>query len=183
MKLMFASDIHGSYYYAQKTVEAYREEKAEKLILLGDILYHGPRNDLPRDYAPKEVIKMLNPLADEILCVRGNCDTEVDQMVLDFSVMSESALIMTEGAVIYATHGHIFGEDNPPPIGRGGILLCGHTHIPACRENNEITYMNPGSVSIPKENSENSCMTYENGVFRWMNLDGKVYAKAEIEQH
>ena len=104
-------------------------------------------------------------------------------MVLDFSVMSESALIMTEGAVIYATHGHIFGEDNPPPIGRGGILLCGHTHIPACRENNEITYMNPGSVSIPKENSENSCMTYENGVFSWMNLDGKVYAKAEIEQH
>jgi len=182
-KLMIASDIHGSAYYCKKMIERYRAEHAERLVLLGDILYHGPRNDLPRDYAPKDVIKMLNPLADEILCVRGNCDTEVDQMVLDFSVMSESALIMTEGAVIYATHGHIFGEDNPPPIGRGGILLCGHTHIPACRENNEITYMNPGSVSIPKENSENSCMTYENGVFSWMNLDGKVYAKAEIEQH
>ena len=99
-KLMIASDIHGSAYYCKKMIERYRAEHAERLVLLGDILYHGPRNDLPRDYAPKEVIKMLNPLADEILCVRGNCDTEVDQMVLDFSVMSESALIMTEGAVI-----------------------------------------------------------------------------------
>ena len=103
-KLMIASDIHGSAYYCKKMIERYRAEHAERLVLLGDILYHGPRNDLPRDYAPKEVIKMLNPLADEILCVRGNCDTEVDQMVLDVSVMSESALIMTEGAVIYATH-------------------------------------------------------------------------------
>ena len=140
-KLMIASDIHGSAYYCKKMIERYRAEHAERLVLLGDILYHGPRNDLPRDYAPKEVIKMLNPLADEILCVRGNCDTEVDQMVLDFSVMSESALIMTEGAVIYATHGHIFGEDNPPPIGqRRNTALRTHAHSRVPREQRNHIY-------------------------------------------
>lgn len=180
-KLMIASDIHGSAYYCKKMLDRYRAESADRLILLGDILYHGPRNDLPRDYAPKEVIGMLGEIADEILCVRGNCDTEVDQMVLDFYVMSDCALIMTEYAAVYATHGHIFGEDNPPPMKEGEILLCGHTHIPACRKNNGIIYMNPGSVSIPKEDSEHSCMIYENGIFRWMNLDGREYARIELK--
>ena len=123
MKWMIASDIHGSAYYCRKLLEAYEREKAERLLLLGDILYHGPRNDLPRDYAPKEVIAMLNNMKNEILCVRGNCDTEVDQMVLEFPVLADYAVITDGKRDIYATHGHVYNEKNLPPLREGGILM------------------------------------------------------------
>ena len=126
MKLMIASDIHGSAYWCKKMLEAFEQNGAEKLILLGDILYHGPRNDLPKEYAPKQVIAMLNPLKNKLLCVRGNCDTEVDQMVLDFPVMAEYAYICCDGLRIFATHGHKFNCDNLPPLSKGDILLHGH---------------------------------------------------------
>ncbi|MGM9637972.1 MAG: phosphodiesterase, partial [Butyricicoccaceae bacterium] len=132
MKWFIASDLHGSAVYCRRMLEAYRREGAHRLVLLGDVLYHGPRNDLPEGYAPKEVIAALNPLRDEILCVRGNCDTEVDQMVLDFPILADYALIADGGLTVYATHGHVYGEQNPPPLPQGAILLCGHTHIPAC---------------------------------------------------
>ena len=153
MKLMIASDIHGSAYYCKKMVAAYQREHANRLLLLGDILYHGPRNDLPKDYDPKAVISLLNPLKQEILCVRGNCDTEVDQMVLDFPIMAEYCLLELNGQTIFATHGHHFNPQNPPMLKDGDILLNGHTHIPANRNMGTYTYMNPGSVSIPKEGS------------------------------
>ena len=123
MKLMIASDIHGSAYYCKQLLEAYRKEGAEKLILLGDVLYHGPRNDLPRDYAPKEVIAMLNAIKEELLCVRGNCDTEVDQMVLEFPVLADYAILFEKGRMIYATHGHVYNEGKLPPLQKGDILL------------------------------------------------------------
>ncbi len=175
MKWMIASDIHGSAYYCKKLIDAYRAENAERLLLLGDILYHGPRNDLPRDYAPKEVIAMLNPLSDEILCVRGNCDGEVDDMVLDFPVLAEYALISEEslgGRLIFATHGHHFNAQALPKLKKGDILLHGHTHIPCFEETDGILVVNPGSVSIPKEGSEHSYMVIENGSFIRRSLDG-----------
>lgn len=175
MKLMIASDIHGSEYYCKKMLEQFKNENPDKLLLLGDILYHGPRNDLPRDYAPKSVIAMLNPLKDKLICVRGNCDTEVDQMVLDFPILADYAILYLDGKTVYATHGHHFGEDNPPPLSDGDILLCGHTHIPKCVQKSGYIYMNPGSVSIPKENSEHSYMIYEDGKFIWKNLEGEEY--------
>ncbi len=175
MKLMIASDIHGSAYYCKKLLEAYEREGAEKLLLLGDILYHGPRNDLPREYAPKEVIAMLNPLKDKILCVRGNCDTEVDQMVLDFPVLADYAILWLDGKAVYATHGHNYNEGKLPPLADGDILLNGHTHVPKCTDHGNYTYMNPGSVSIPKEDSPCSYMIYENGTFLWKDLEGEVY--------
>lgn len=176
MKYFIASDIHGSAHYCQKVIERYAAEKADRLILLGDILYHGPRNDLPEEYDPKEVSRMLNELADEIICVRGNCEAEVDQMMLSFPVMAEYALLEMGGKLIYLTHGHIYGADNPPPMKKGDILLNGHTHIPACEEREGYMYMNPGSVSIPKEDSPHSYMTLEDGVFLWKNLgDGEVF--------
>ena len=153
MKYMFASDVHGSAYYCRKMLDAYREEKAERLVLLGDLLYHGPRNDLPKDYAPKEVIAMLNPLKEKILCVRGNCDTEVDQMVLEFPILADYGFLYEKGRMIFLTHGHVFNEKNLPMLGKGDILLHGHTHVPVCREHETYTYLNPGSVSIPKEES------------------------------
>lgn len=171
MKLMIASDIHGSSYYCKLMVDAFVREKADRLILLGDILYHGPRNDLPKEYAPKEVITMLNDIKDKILCIRGNCDTEVDQMVLEFPIMADYALISVGTHVIYATHGHKYNETNLPPLQNGDILLNGHTHVPKCTEYESYIYMNPGSVSIPKENSSNSYMIIHDNSFTWKTLE------------
>lgn len=173
-KIMIASDIHGSAYYCRKMLDRYEAEKADMLVLLGDILYHGPRNDLPKDYAPKEVIAMLNPLRNEILCVRGNCDTEVDQMVLDFNVMSEQAFLFVNDRSIMITHGHKLDEKNIPALKDGDYLLCGHTHVPKYEQKEGYTYLNPGSVSIPKENSAHSYMVLEDQ-FYWKNLDGDTY--------
>ena len=174
MKWMIASDIHGSAYYCRKLLAAYQSERTQRLLLLGDVLYHGPRNDLPQEYAPKEVIAMLNGMKDEILCVRGNCDTEVDQMVLDFPILADYALITTEKHTIYATHGHVFNENNHPPLRSGDILLHGHTHVPKCTVHDTYTYMNPGSVSIPKEGSHHGYMILENNKFIWKDLDGNI---------
>ncbi len=174
MKILIASDIHGSAFYCEKLVEAYKRENAEKLLLLGDILYHGPRNDLPEGYDPKAVIEMLNALKNEILCVRGNCDTEVDQMVLSFPVLADYAVIFDSGLTVYATHGHVYNENNLPPIQNGEILLHGHTHVPACNIHETYTYINPGSVSIPKDNSHHGYMILENGTFFWKTLEGET---------
>jgi putative phosphoesterase len=177
MKWMIASDIHGSAYYCRKLLEAYTEEGADRLLLLGDILYHGPRNDLPRDYAPKEVIALLNERKNDIYCVRGNCDTEVDQMVLDFPVLADYCVLPVGEKLIYATHGHIYNLKNLPPLAEGDILLHGHTHVPAWTEFGQgNVYLNPGSLSIPKENSPHSYMTLEDGVFCWKDVDtGEIY--------
>lgn len=181
MKLLIASDIHGSAYYCRALLDAFTREQADRLLLLGDILYHGPRNDLPKEYAPKSVIALLNPLKDKIFCVRGNCDTEVDQMVLDFPILGDYAVLPIKDRILYATHGHVLGEQTPPPLSKGDILLNGHTHIPACTAHENYTYLNPGSVSIPKENSPHSYMTLENGAFLWKNLEnGEIYNSFQI---
>lgn len=176
MKWLVASDIHGSAEFCEKLIAAYKREKAEKLLLLGDILYHGPRNNLPGKYAPKEVIEMLNPLKSEILCVRGNCDAEVDQMVLDFPIMAEYAILPLGKRTVFITHGHKFNTSTPPELHRGDILLHGHTHVPKCEEFGDgAIYCNPGSTSIPKEGSPNSYMTLEDDKLLWKDLDGNVY--------
>lgn len=175
MKLMIASDIHGSAFYCKQLIEAYKQEQPDKLLLLGDLLYHGPRNDLPKDYAPKQVIEMLNAISDQLICVRGNCEAEVDQMVLNFPVLNESCILYIDGQTIYATHGHINSPANPPKLHKGDILLTGHTHIPAWEEYDNFLYLNPGSVSIPKEGSEHGYMIYEDKTFLWKTLKGDVY--------
>lgn len=181
MKFLIASDIHGSAYYCDLLLKAVEGEKADKILLLGDILYHGPRNDLPKDYAPKEVIEMLNPLKEKLLCVRGNCDTEVDQMVLSFPILADYSVIPVGDKLIYATHGHNYNEDKLPPIARGDILLNGHTHVSKCVVHDNFVYMNPGSVSIPKEDTPHSYMTLENRKFLWKDLEtGKIYKEYEI---
>lgn len=151
MKVFIASDIHGSAYYCRKLLEAYEQSGAQRMVLLGDILYHGPRNDLPKEYAPKEVIRMLNEHKDEIYAVRGNCEAEVDQMVLEFPVLADYMLLMPGNRTVYATHGHIYNENNLPPMRKGDILLHGHTHVLRAEQKGDIWIWNPGSVSIPKE--------------------------------
>ena len=180
MKLFIASDIHGSAYYCNELFDAIERENPDHILLLGDLLYHGPRNDLPRDYAPKQVISMLNGIASDLLCVRGNCEAEVDQMVLDFPVLADYAWLDVNGLRIFATHGHHHGETNPPPLKNGAVLLCGHTHIPAWKDCGSFWYLNPGSVSIPKEGSAHSYMILENQTFFWKSLDGAIYHTLEL---
>lgn len=175
MKLMIASDIHGSSLYCEKLMERYEEERPDKLFLLGDLLYHGPRNDLPDGYDPKRVIDLLNEKKDVLLCIRGNCDCDVDQMVLQFPIMADYAFLHIDGVDIYVTHGHVYNQNKPMP-GVKGYLLCGHTHVPCVEECEGFTYLNPGSVSIPKNGSKRSYMLLEDGVFVWKDLEeGKVY--------
>ena len=175
MKWMIASDIHGSAYYCRELLGAFERENASKLLLLGDVLYHGPRNDLPRDYAPKEVIAMLNGIKEKLLCVRGNCDTEVDQMVLEFPVLADYAILVAGERMIYATHGHVYNENKLPPLQKGDVLLHGHTHVPKCVEHEDYLYINPGSVSIPKENSPHGYLILDGAQLTWKSLEGTAY--------
>jgi len=165
MKFVIASDIHGSAYWCRKLLQLCEKEQPQKLLLLGDILYHGPRNDLPREYAPKQVIPMLDAWADRILCVRGNCEAEVDQMVLSFPCLSEYSILEADGKTFYLTHGHHANPDKLPKLPEGSVFLYGHTHVKFDKVIDGIRCLNPGSVSIPKDGSH-SCLVYEDGQFR-----------------
>ena len=179
---MIASDLHGSAYYCKQLLDAFHREEAPRLLLLGDLLYHGPRNDLPRDYAPKEVIALLNQEKARLCCVRGNCDAEVDQMVLDFPILADYGILAIGDTLVYITHGHNYNMQTPPPLQKGDILLHGHTHVPAWTEfGDDNIYLNPGSVSIPKENSAHSYMTLKDGTFVWKDLDGNEYHRYEVK--
>ena len=182
MKLMVASDIHGSAFYCRKLMESYREEKAEKLILLGDLLYHGPRNALPKEYNPPAVIEMLNEIADEILCVRGNCDSEVDQMVLNFPILSDSLLLWLNGHLVYCTHGHIYHTEALPKLHPGDVLIHGHTHVKGMKDYGTYKWINPGSVSIPKDGTEHSYLIYENGEFIVRSFEGNEFGRMSMDE-
>ncbi|EGS35740.1 phosphodiesterase [Megasphaera sp. UPII 135-E] len=177
MKLLIASDIHGSAYYCQALMHQLAIEKADTLLLLGDLLYHGPRNDLPKNYHPKEVITLLNNCPSRILCVRGNCDSEVDQMVLSFSILSDYAFLYLTKRQVFITHGHLFNLNHlPPSLKKGDILLHGHTHVPAWKSfGDDNLYINPGSISIPKEESPHSYLLLEDHNLTWKTLEGKPY--------
>ncbi len=180
MKWMIASDIHGSAYYCKKLLKRYEEEEAKRLILLGDLLYHGPRNDLPKEYNPKAVMEMLNAQKENLLCVRGNCEAEVDQMVLEFPVLADYAFLYVDGHTIFATHGHHFNKEVVPPLKKGDILLYGHTHVQKMEKSDGFYYLNPGSVSIPKEGNQNSYMIYEQHRFMIKDLKGNEICSMEV---
>ena len=175
MKLFIASDIHGSAEYCRQMLEAFAREGADKLALLGDILYHGPRNPLPDGYAPAEVAKLLNAAAEKVICVRGNCDSEVDQMVLDFPCLTEYALVCADGVNIFLSHGH----RAVPPMKDGDVYVTGHTHVPLAEKQGYL-HLNPGSVSLPKEGSGRGYIVYENKTFSFKTLDGKEYKKISL---
>ena len=168
MKLFIASDIHGSAYWCQKMIEAYKNEKADRMLLLGDILYHGPRNDLPKDYNPKEVCKKLNLIKNKILCIKGNCDAEVDEMVCDFK-FNKNIRLKINGKNFFFTHGHKYNIDNIPP--KTDILIYGHFHTGFFKIKNNVLCVNPGSVSIPKENSQHGYITIEDDGIHFKNID------------
>ena len=170
MKIMIASDIHGSEKYAKKLVESYKQSGASKLVLQGDLLYHGPRNALSARYNPKGVIEILNGIKDELLCVKGNCDTDVDQMVLDFPIMAEYAILTDGEKIMYFTHGHKYGPGFFPGVKEGDMVIFGHTHVPTIEMMDGVLCVNPGSVSMPRCGSDHQCLIYENGEFEVVKL-------------
>lgn len=176
MRLLIASDIHGDANCCQAMLDAFEREKAEKILILGDILYHGPRNDLPEGYAPKKVIEILNAIADKLLCVRGNCDTEVDQMVLSFPILSDTAFVYDSESklTLFMSHGHKYSPDNLPPLSGKVVFLYGHTHLLGKTNANGIPCINPGSVSLPKGGNPQTYALYENGIITVKTLEGQV---------
>lgn len=175
MKLLIASDIHGDLKSARLILAAYEAEECDRILLLGDLLYHGPRNNLPPTYDPKEVARLLNANRRFILAVRGNCDTEVDQMVLDFPILADYCCLSLDGLTVFATHGHKYNVDSPLPLRKGDILLHGHTHIPRCESfDDDNYYLNPGSAAIPKNGSPRTYMVYKNRCFTVKDFDGNI---------
>ena len=163
MKIVIASDIHGSAAWCRRLLEAIEQEAPDQVILLGDLLYHGPRNPLPDEYAPAEVAAMLNGLASRVTAVRGNCDAEVDQMLLDFPCMADSALVVDGATRLFCTHGHVFSPEQPPALPEGSLFLSGHTHVKVNEVRDGIRFVNPGSVSLPKDGTH-SFAVYEGGI-------------------
>ena len=180
MKLLFVSDIHGSLYYAKKCIERFNQEGADQIISLGDLMYHGPRNPLPKDYAPKEVANLLNQYKDKIISVRGNCDSEVDQMLLEFPILSDYSILYIDGYRFFITHGHHYDEDHLPSLSKNDVLIYGHYHVPIAKKKEDIYIFNPSSISLPKA-SVNSYGVYENKTFYIKDLDGNVLETLELE--
>ncbi len=180
-KLMIASDLHGDRECVEQLLRRYEKSRADRLVLLGDLLYHGPRNDLPEGYDPKGAIKLLNAVKNDLLCVRGNCDTEVDGMVLDFPIMADYAYIAIDDVSFFATHGHKYNLDALPPLKRGEILLHGHTHISAAEPFGDGNlYINPGSVSIPKNGTPRGYIEYIDGIIRFFTLEGEEFKRIQL---
>lgn len=181
MKIFVISDIHGSIYYLKKSLELYEKERADYILILGDELYHGPRNPLPLEYNPKEVAEILNKYKDKIIAVRGNCDSEVDQMLLEYPIMGDYTTILLNNKRIFATHGHIYREDNLPNLQEGDIFIYGHTHLPVAYKVNEIYMLNPGSISLPKGGNKNSYGIFENNYFYVKSLEGEILKEIELK--
>lgn len=174
MKFLIASDLHGSVKYVKELLNAINKEQADRVILLGDLLYHGPRNGLSEEYDPQVVAELLNGIKNKLICVRGNCDAEVDQLLLDFPIMAKYAVMPVGSRLMYFTHGHVYNENNLPPLCSGDILVYGHTHVPLLKQVAQVVCMNPGSVSLPKNGSYHGYITLENGVFYFKELSGAI---------
>lgn len=174
-RYLVISDLHGSYEAAKVAIEQFHERNCDAILCLGDVLYHGPRNHLPNDYDPKQVIDLLNQEASHIIAVRGNCDAEVDQMVLDFPLLSTTNTFLLGSRAVVMSHGHVYGRDHLPTLKEGDIFLSGHTHIPTCDNENEIYLLNPGSSALPKEGHPKTYAVLEETSFTIYTFDQQSY--------
>ncbi len=180
MKLLFLSDIHGSVFFTKQALEIFEKENADYLIILGDQLYHGPRNPLPKGYDPKEAASLLNEYSDKIIAVRGNCDSEVDQMMLDYPIMSDYSTVFYNDKRIFVTHGHIYNQVNMPKLSSGDVLVHGHTHIPVAEKKDGISILNPGSITLPKQDNPNSYAVLEDDFFEIKDLEMNTFKSIRL---
>lgn len=181
MKIFVVSDIHGSLFYAKKAIEKFHEEKADMLLILGDVLYHGPRNPLTEDYNPAKVADLFNEYKDKIVAVRGNCDSEVDQMVLNFPMLGDYHILMMDGYKIFVTHGHLYNKNQMPSLNKGDCFIHGHFHLPMAEDLEGIHYLNPGSIALPKENNKPSYGIIENNQFIIKDLDFNIIKACQLK--
>jgi len=179
MKYLIASDIHGSAHYAALLAQRFESVGASKLILLGDILYHGPRNSLPEGHDCQSVAEILNRLSDKIIAVRGNCDAEVDQVMLNFPIMADYAILEAGALSMFLTHGHRWNPGNLPPLKACNALIYGHTHIPELSRQDGIFMINPGSAALPRGGFCPSYAIFEDGIFTIMDFDGNVISNLD----
>jgi putative phosphoesterase len=180
MKLFFVSDIHGSAFYTRKALEIFEKENADFIVILGDELYHGARNPLPVEYNTKEVAQLLNEYSDKIIAIRGNCDSEVDAMVLSYPMMSDYSIVLYNERRLFLTHGHIYDEENLPKLSVGDVFIYGHYHIPKAEKKGDIFVVNPGSITFPKENNPNTYAVLEDNTFTIKDLDGEIFKTLEL---
>jgi len=180
MKIFFISDIHGSLFFLKKALERYKKEGASYIVMLGDALYHGPRNPFPEEYKPQEVASLLNEYKEKIIAVRGNCDSEVDQMLIEYPMMADYSIILYNNRRLFLTHGHIYNQDNLPNLSENDVLVHGHTHLPVAEKHNKIYVLNPGSISLPKENNPNSYAILKDNLFQIKDLEGNVIKEINL---
>lgn len=171
LKILFISDLHGSLPRTERALAVAKEQNVDSIALLGDALYHGPRNPLPEGYDPKQVAQLLNQWKHRIIAVRGNCDGEVDQMLLEFPIMADFSWILTDGHRMFLTHGHLWHPDSLPHLVPGDVFVYGHVHYPIAEEQNGIHIWNPGTVSLPKQGAQPGYGIYDSGVFTAYTLD------------
>ncbi|MCW8331630.1 phosphodiesterase [Photobacterium sp. SDRW27] len=183
MKLFFASDIHGCAESTKIMLETFEQSGAEHLILLGDVLNHGPRNALPSGYAPIEVAELLNPYGDRITAVRGNCDSDVDQMLLDFPMMADYNLVLLpNGRRLFLTHGHLYHADKHPRLRAGDVIVSGHTHLPVAEKKDELYQFNPGSITIPRGDHQASYGLLEDNTLKVVGFDGSIICAVALDE-
>ncbi len=180
MKLFFISDIHGSLSSLNAALKCFHEERADQIVILGDALYHGPRNPLPDGYNPAETAGLLNQYKDRIIAVRGNCDSEVDQMLIEYPMMETYGIVQLADRKLFLTHGHIYHPDDHPPLRAGDILAFGHIHLPLAEKRGEIFVFNPGSISLPKENNPPSYGLFDGGKLQVKTFDGEVLREVAV---
>lgn len=180
MKLFIISDIHGSATWLQRALDMYEREQADQLLVLGDLLYHGPRNPLPDGYDPQKVADLLNEHKERIVAVRGNCDAEVDQMLIQFPIMADYTVLYSTHWRLYATHGHLMSMDSLPPLSAGDLFIQGHTHVPVAERRGDLIMLNPGSISLPKNDYPHSYAILDNADFRILDFEGNVIKELRI---
>ncbi len=180
MRYFIISDIHGSSTYLKKVLETFHSGQYDFLIILGDILYHGPRNPIPEGYNPQEVANLLNPLSSQIIACRGNCDAEVEQMVLEFPCQNDYALVVDGKVSLFITHGHRYTLDNFPKAPGQSVFLSGHTHLWLLEKQKDVLVCNPGSITLPKENRPHTYATFENGVMTIFTLEGTILSQRSL---
>ncbi len=178
MKFLIASDVHGSAYFAQEIVDAAKREKADKIILLGDIYNHGPRNPLPKDYAPLKVAEILNGVKANLLVIKGNCDSQVDTLISEFDFI-ENACVLSNGKTVFLTHGHVYNKDDKPKTEFNAVVY-GHFHTGFIEKKGSTVFVNCGSVSLPKNGTPSSYVVLDEGVIQLKTINGDEISSVSL---